>query len=172
MLCRSFKRKFEQEILKSVLNGLDVGDINHSLEPSSNFMPFVSEQVIERLKSFFSSRLDHTGFKLPVNLQADKGTNVHRTRQFTSVVTVVLESPKLLTYIYLDHPVVKRHDGPSVTRSIINELNSWIIQGDQVEGGSFDGQYFHLSVLAHLTEAVHLSDQGGVVNNHIREDSG
>ena len=181
MLCRSSKRKFEQEILKSVLNGLDVGDINHSLELSSNFMPFVSEQVIERLKSFFSSRLDHTGFKLPVNLQADKGTNVHRTRQFTSVVTVVLESPKLLTYIYLDHPVVKRHDGPSVTRSIINELNSWIIQGDQVEGGSFDGQYFHLSVPAHLTEALHLSNQfictwdplhkGGVVDNHIRADS-
>ena len=122
-------------------------------------MLLVSEQVTERLKSFFSSRLDHTGFKLPVNLQADKGTNVHRTRQFTSVVTVVLESPKLLTYIYLDHPVVKRHDGPSVTRSIINELNSWIIQGDQVEGGSFDGQYFHLSVPAHLTEALHLSNQ-------------
>ena len=50
-----------------------------------------------------------------------------------------------------------------------------------MEGGSFDGQYFHLSVPAHLTEALHLSDQfictqdplhkGGVVNNHIREDS-
>ena len=61
------------------------------------------------------------------------------------------------------------------TRSIINELNSWNIQGDQVEGGSFDGQDFH------LTEAVHLSDQfickwdllhkGSVVDNHIREDS-
>ena len=50
-----------------------------------------------------------------------------------------------------------------------------------MKGGSFDGQYFHLSVPAHLTEALHLSDQfictqdplhkGGVVNNHIREDS-
>ena len=28
-----------------------------------------------------------------------------------------------------------------------------------MEGGSFDGQYFHLSVPAHLTEALHLSDQ-------------
>ena len=99
-------------------------------------MPFVSEQVTERLKSFFSSRLDHTGFKLPVNLQSDKGINVHRARQFTSVVVVVPESPKLLTYIYLCQPVVKSDDGPGVTRSIINELNSWNIQGDQVEGGS------------------------------------
>ena len=50
-----------------------------------------------------------------------------------------------------------------------------------MEGGSFDGQYFHLSVPAHLTEALHLSNQfictwdplhkGGVEDNHIREDS-
>ena len=100
------KRNVEQEILKSVLNGFDVRDINHSSEFHSNFMSFVSEQVTEKLKSFFSSRLEHTGFKPPVNLQADKGTNVHITRQFTSVITVVPESPKLLTYIYLGQPVV------------------------------------------------------------------
>ena len=50
-----------------------------------------------------------------------------------------------------------------------------------MEGGSFDGQYFHLNVPAHLTEALHLYDQfictsdllhkGGVEDNHIREDS-
>ena len=63
----SSKRNFEQEILKSVLNGLDVGDINHSLELYSNFMPFVSDQVTERPKNFCSSRLEHTDFKPPVN---------------------------------------------------------------------------------------------------------
>ena len=87
-------------------------------------MPFISQQVTERLKSFFSSGLDHTGCKPPVNLQADKGKNVHRTRQFISVGLVVPESPKLLTYIYLGQPVVKSHDCPGVTRSIIDELNS------------------------------------------------
>ena len=56
-------------------------------------MPLVSEQVTERLKSFFSSRLDHTGFKPPVNVQMDKGIKVHRTIQFTSVVTVVTSLP-------------------------------------------------------------------------------
>ena len=92
-LIESSKRNFEQEILKSVFNGLDVGEINHSQKFYSNFMPFVSQQVTERLKSFFSSRLDHTGFKPPVNLQVDKVINVHRTRQFTSVVTVVPNLP-------------------------------------------------------------------------------
>ena len=55
-------------MLNSVLNGLDVGDINHSSEHYSNFMLLISEQVTERLKSFFSSRLDHTKFNPPVNL--------------------------------------------------------------------------------------------------------
>ena len=62
-LIGSSKRNFEQEILKSVLNGLDVGDINHGSERYSNFMPFALEQVVESIKSFFSSRLDHSGFK-------------------------------------------------------------------------------------------------------------
>ena len=50
-----------------------------------------------------------------------------------------------------------------------------------MEGGSFDGQYFHLNVPAHLTEALQLSDQftctwnflhkRGVEDKHIRKDS-
>ena len=87
----------EQEILKSVLNGVDVGDINHSAELYSKFMSFASAQVTEPLQSFFTSRLNHTGCKPPDNLQADKGANAHRKRQFASIATVVPESPNLLT---------------------------------------------------------------------------
>ena len=49
-----------------------------------------------------------------------------------------------------------------------------------MEGGNFDGQYFHLSITAHLTKALDLPDQcfstwdplhnRGVVESHIRED--
>ena len=48
-------------ILKFDLNRLDVGGINHSSELYSKFMPFVSQQVTEWLKNFFSSHLDHAG---------------------------------------------------------------------------------------------------------------
>ena len=68
-----------------------------------------------------------------------------------------------------------------LTRSITNELHSWDVQQDQMEGESFDGQYLDFSVPAHLTETLHLSDEfifsgdpldnGGVLDNHIREDS-
>ena len=177
----SSKRNFENEILKCVLNGLDVGDINHSKEFYSNFMPFVSKEIEQRLTDYFGQRLEQTGFLPPVNVQADKGTSVHRTRQFTSIITVVPGSPELLTNIYLGQPVVKSHDGPGVTTSITAELSKWNISSVQIEGGSFDGQYFHLSVPQHLADSLHLPEQffcswdplhkGGLVDKHIREDA-
>lgn len=174
------KRNFEEDVYKSVLNGVDLGDINHSKEFYSDYMPYVSKAVSGRVKIFFESRLEQTGFSPPLNVQADKGTNCHRTRQFTSVITIVPESPNLLNVIYLGQPVVKNHDGPGISESISNELTDWGIKGTQVEGGSFDGQYFHLSVPDHLREKMNLSEQflctwdpmhkGGVVDSHIRED--
>ena len=94
---------------------------------------------------------------------------------------VVSESLKLLNCIYFNQSVVKRHDGPAVTQSVIDELDSWDNQEDQGEGGSFDGQYFHLRFPVYLTEAFHLLDQflytwdllhkGYVVDNQIVKDS-
>ena len=75
----------------------------------------------------------------------------------------------------------KSHDGPGVTLCISDELNFWDIQGNQVEGGNFSGQYFRLSLPMHLPEAFHFSDQfickrdplhkRSIVDNHIHQDS-
>ena len=46
-----------------------------------------------------------------------------------------------------------------VTRSVTDKHHSWDIQRFQMEGESFDGQYLHFSVPAHVTEALQLSDQ-------------
>ena len=108
---------FEQKVSKSVLNGLDVGDINHSSELYSKFLQ-------SKLQSFFSSRPDHIGCKPPVNFQADKVANVHKTSQFTPVATFVPESSKLLTYMHFGQPLFKNHDDHSVTQSITDVLNS------------------------------------------------
>ena len=173
-------RGYEKEILKAKLNGLDVGDINHSKEFYSNYRSFVADEVRNCLSSYFTSRLQPTGFLPPVNVQADKGTNCHRTRQFTSVTTVVPDSKDLITNVYLGQPVVKQHDGPGISQSIIDELGKWGISSTQIEGASFDGQYFHLSVPNHLAEKLGLGEsfictwdplhKGGVIDSHIRED--
>ena len=95
-----------------------MGDINHSKEFPVLFRPFVVAQVSQRLTKYFGTRLEQTGFNPPVNIQADKGTNYHRTRQFTSVVTIVPDSPSLLTFVYLGQPLVFQHDGEGISLSI------------------------------------------------------
>ena len=129
---------------------------------------------------FLSSRLEPTGFLPPLNMQTDKGTTVHNTRQFTTVATVVPGSESLVSIVYLGQPIVKSHTGEGVSKSICEELCRYQIDPSQLEGGSYDGQYFHLNVPQHLTEQLNLSPQFqctldplhliGVLENRIRKD--
>ena len=77
----SSKRSFENDVLKAVLNRADMGDIIHSKDFPVLFRPFVVAQVSQRLTKYFGTRLEQTGFSPTINIQADKGTNYHRTRQ-------------------------------------------------------------------------------------------
>ena len=78
----------------------------------------------------------------------------------------------------ISQPVIKGHDGPGITQSVIDELNSWDIQGGQVEGGSIDGQYFHLSIPAHQKLSIFRTNlfawdphhKRGLIDSHFRED--
>ena len=177
----SSKRSFEGEILKAALNGCDVGDLNHSDQFPRRFRPFVRREIRNRTKSFLNSKLEQTGFEPAINISADKGTNIHRTRQFTTAKTCVPDSPNLINSVFLGHPIVKHHSGVDVTASIEVELNEFGIKASQLEGASFDGAYFHQSVPKHLKEAMKISDQfvathdplhkTGIVDAHIRKDS-
>ena len=106
-----------------------------------------------------NSKLEQTGFEPAINISADKGTNIHRTRQFTTAKTCVPNSPNLINSVFLGHPIVKHHSGVDVTASIEVELNEFGIKASQLEGASFDVDYFHKSVPKHLKEAMKISDQ-------------
>ena len=175
------KRHFETEVLKAALNGTDLGDLNHSDQFPRKFRPFVKSEIHERTKTFFNSRLEQTGFKPALNISADKGTNVHRSRQFTTIKTCVPDSPNLISSIFLGEPVVKKHDGIGVTDSIVEEVEKFGIKPEQIEGASFDGAYFHQSVPDHMKTKLNLPDQfiathdplhrAGIQDTHIRKDS-
>ena len=175
------ERSYEKEILKCSLNDVDIGDLNHSRNFARNYRPFVAKEILKRSKIFFCSRLDQTGFRPPLNIVADKGTNVHRTRQFTAVITVVPNSENLINPIYIGQPVVKVHNGSGIATSIKESLNAFDINGSQIEGGSFDGQYLHLSVPEVLENIYELEPsfkctldflhKSGTVDVHIRKNS-
>ena len=96
--------------------------------------------------------------------------------QFTTVATVVPGSSSLISIVYLGQPIVKSHTGEGVSTSICEELNRYLIDASQVEGGSYDGQYFHLNVPKHMTEMLGLAPQlqctwDPLKENHIRKDA-
>ena len=174
-------RSYEEEMVKAVLNGCDMGDLNHSKNFPDKFRPYVANEVKNRKIKFLSTRLPQTGFLPAICLQADKGTTVHTTRQFTTAAAVVPGAEDLITIIYLGQPVVKNHSGRGVSESMVGQLKIVRIQSSQLESGSFDGQYFHLGVPSHLTELMKLPEQFlctwdplhkiGVTETHIRKDS-
>ena len=115
-----------------------------------------------------------------MNIQADIGTNVHRSRQFTTAVLVVPDIENLLVNILLGQPIVKDHTGEGLSTSVNCELERNDIKPEQVEGFSGNGQYIKWSVPKILQEQMSLSKtftvswdplhRSGVVDTHIRKD--
>ena len=158
-------------------NSCDVGDINHSYRFPPQFLKAVSKVVEDLLKRYLGSRLVHTGYKPPVKLVADKATWQHQTRQLIGVVTVVPDAEDPIQAMVLGTPVVKLHTGAGVASSITSVADKFI-SADQFQGGSFDGQYFHLSVHKLLDEHygtkshydVDPMHRAGTVDLHLRKD--
>ena len=156
------------EILKVALNGVDVGDINHSKAFPVKYRPFVAAEITQNLLKFLSTRMEQAGFKPPINVQADKGTNCLRTRQFTSSITIVPGSPALLTSIYLGQPVVKQHDGKGITESIV-----WTVETLEYWWKPDWRWEFRRTVFSSQCPGTDVWDplrKGGLVDTHIRAD--
>ena len=158
-------------------NGCDAGDINHSYRFPPEFLKHVCHVIEGHLKTYLSSRLIQTGYKPPVKVVADKATWQHQTRQLIGIVTVVPDSEQPLQAMVLKTPVVKTHSGQGVADNIIGVTDQFI-SADQYRGGSFDGQYFHLSVPTHLDAHYGVTakydvdpmHRAGTVDLHLRKE--
>ena len=100
----------------------------------------------------------------------------------TSVVNIVPDSDTPICFVYLGQPVVKDHSGKGISQSIVDQLSRYDIKKNQLEGASFDGQYFILNVPDHLCKLFSLSStfiatwdplhRAGIVDSKIRKDVG
>ena len=96
------------------------------------------------------------------------------------MTTVAPGANSLINVLYLGQPVVKDHSGDGVSESIISEIRKHGITPSQIDGASFDGQYFHLNVPKHLMTKSNISEtfistwdplhEIGVIENHMRKD--
>ena len=137
---------YGDDVILLYMNGAAVGELNHSWK----FRPFLCTVITQRVKKFACTLLLQTGHLPVVNITADKATYKHDTRQFLSYVTVVPGAEDLLQVIRLGQPIVKGHKGIDIAKNIKEGLDIINLQSRQIEGGSFDGQYFHLNVLTSL----------------------
>ena len=136
---------YEDDVLLHEMNGAVVAEINHSRKFPAAFRPFLSAAVTRRVKNFVNLRLTQTGHLPAINITADKATYKHRTRQFISCVTLVPGADDIHQVISFGQPIVKGHKGFEITQNIKEDLDIFGIKSCQIEGGSFDGQYFHSS---------------------------
>ena len=159
---------YEDEVFLLHKCGVDVGGINHSYKFPQNILESVAEVVKDNLKNYLKKPLSQTGFAPPVKVLADKATYKHRTRQFVGLTSIIPDSDDLLQYMFLGLPVVKLHTGEGVGQSIISVLEEFEISAEQFQGGSFDGQYFHLSVSDVLN--THFGTEGKDASVHYDHD--
>ena len=116
------RRMFAKEILKATLNGCDMGDYNNSHYFFDEFRKQVAKEVKKSVHFFLHNKTKQTGFLPPLNIQADKGTNVHRSRQFTTCAAVMPGSTDLIVNIYIGQPIVKNHTADGLASSIAEQI--------------------------------------------------
>ena len=73
-------------------------------------MAYVATEVNQCLLRFFERQSEQIGFPSPAKVQADECTNYHRTRQFTSLITVVPDLTKIIIQTF-GPSSTKKYDG-------------------------------------------------------------
>ena len=138
--------EFERSCLLDQLNGLDIGDINHSSRFFRGFRTTIYE-IIQTSASKFITRVSlETAFRPVLNIIVDKATYKHRTRQVIAAVIVVKDGWNLLEALFLGMPVVHDHTGKGLAENLKGHLDLIKIEGKQIVGVSVDGQYIHDNV--------------------------
>ena len=143
------------------MNGIDMGEINHSREFARKFVSSVYDVLVKRLRVLLSKPLPCTGDVSPIVILGDKGTVKRDVTQPTIIRVAFPGEQNLFRKYYLSHPLVTSHSGDNVTELLIQSIKetlNWSIPEirERFCGGAFDGQYLKLNVPTHLAEKLSL----------------
>ena len=138
------RTSFEENILTAKLNGVDVGDINHSRIFAKEIDFCLFDTMKEDLKTAIKTELEATGMKRPIGLTFDKMTPAKETGQVHAIIVPVPEnqmSQPLLVPVFLDLPPVQQHDIASLAKLSKSVMTRFAIEDKQIEGIAVDGEY-------------------------------
>ena len=141
---------FEELIVLQHMNGLNMGNINHSKAFMSQARDMFYQQVI-------TSLTEHVQRQPCVALSADKATVNKRTVDITAITTVVPEAPvgSMIQSFVVGAPVVKERDGDGHAQQLRGTVASLgITRTEQLSAIAADGQVHHNSVPTKLLRAM------------------
>ena len=118
---------FTSLVYLSAAGGSDVGDINHSYNFVTKFLPHLAAAVRRRMKEMLGKRLEATDCLPPVNLIADKATHQRETRQLVGCVTVNPGGQELLVSLLLGIPKCAGGTGDQLCDSILSTTESYTV---------------------------------------------
>ena len=150
---------FEEDMLKAKLNGLDVGDINHSRKFAKSLDDAIYDEVKYNIKKNMEMELDATKKKRPAGLLMDKMTPNRRTGQIHAVVVPVPENPlsqNLLKAVMLEVPPVLNLSAEGLATTAKKVFNEAGLQDEQLEGIGWDGEYVKKGVKGKLLDLLYV----------------
>ena len=141
---------FEELIFLQHMNGLNMGNINHSKTFMAQARDVFHGQVL-------TSLAEHIKNQPCVALSADKATVNKRTLDITAITTVVPEAPvgSMIQSFVVGAPVVKERDGDGHAQQLRGTIASLgITRTEQLSAIAADGQVHHNGVPTKLLRSL------------------
>ena len=152
---------FESDITQAHLNGVDVGDINHSHKFTAGLDKAIYETMKDDLQKNMNTVLDATNNKRPAGIVFDKMTPNKRTGQIHGLIIPVPENPlgsNLVEALMLDVPVVRHHDVESLAVYAKDVFTNSGCEDEQFEGMGVDGEYIKKGVKRKFIEMIEIEN--------------
>ena len=148
---RSYE-SFERDLLLQSLNGVDLGNFNHSNDFCRTFLSHLHTELKTLVVAGINDPQDVLGGrKPPFALNADKATMLHRTGHIVGLL--IIDEGAIKAVLISDDVVpAKESDGENLAKAIIAALEPFLSGDHKAElksrctGYAFDGQYFGLNV--------------------------
>ena len=174
---------YEKDVVLAKLNGIKVGDINHSRKFVPDFLKSLSQACKDLIVNYLKSDLEKTGHRPPISLVADLATFQRVTRQMVSVITVCPDSDHVIQSIPISSSSVPSsgRGGRPQAEQLEIALAGFSIKTEQLVSTAFDGAYFHEKVPEHLEEILEIEKgkvfhcwdpmhKGGLSEVHVTKD--
>lgn len=144
---------YERMVMKDHLNGVVVGNVNHSRKFASKFVDSMYTVLVHSVSLFLHSPQDSIGGRQPpFAILADKMTALGRTGQAIGILIMEFGVVRAVMIAHL--PVGTKLGGADVAKNLKLGLEPYKLTPEelknQLTAQAYDGAYFHDSVPEHL----------------------